>query len=634
MNFFEHQDRAKRQTRWLVIAFGIAALAVIAAIDSLVYLFLSERGEQTFAELLPALLASSLGTAGLISVSSLYRTMSLRGGGAKIAQEMGGVPVGADEKDPLRRRLRNVVEEIALASGVPVPDIYVLEHEAGINAFAAGFTPATAAVAVTRGTLEKLNREELQGVIAHEFSHILNGDMRLNIRMIGMLFGIMVIAIIGRQIYFSGLHGRRYSSSDKDNGVGTIAIGFAVMAIGYIGMFLTRWIKAGISRKREYLADASAVQFTRNPDGIGGALKRIAIDDVGVTMDAEVEEFSHMMFGTKSFTQMFATHPPILDRIQRVEPDFQPEELEHLRENLHRKRESIDKASEEEMSRASKKEGITAAFDFGNIIDQIGNPTQNHIFLATVIAASISEDLHSAARSTEWAREVVFLLLLDDEEPAIRENQKLIIAKNMGGQSLQHVEHLETMAGGLLKEHRLPLAEIAFPALKRRPPEDIQKLKKTINDLIQADGAVDVFEYALAKMLQQFLNETLNPSREPLHGNKLLQDVKAETSTLLVTVAKLGHQDSASIQNASEAGARELGIDSLDFIDENWKENLDNVLPKLDRLNPNAKEKLVKALIKTVTHDRSVTHEEAEILRVICSCIHVPLPITSPAKSD
>ncbi len=634
MNFFEHQDRAKRQTRWLVVAFGIAALAVIAAIDSLVYLFLSEHGERTFAELLPALLASSLGTAGLISVSSLYRTMSLRGGGAKIAQEMGGVPVGADEKDPLRRRLRNVVEEIALASGVPVPDIYVLEHEAGINAFAAGFTPATAAVAVTRGTLEKLNRDELQGVIAHEFSHILNGDMRLNIRMIGMLFGIMVIAIIGRQIYFSGLHGRRYSSNAKDNGVGTIAIGFAVMAVGYIGMFLTRWIKAGISRKREYLADASAVQFTRNPDGIGGALKRIAIDDVGVAMDAEVEEFSHMMFGTKSLTQMFATHPPILDRIQRVNPDFQPEALEHLRENLQKKRERIDKASEEEMLRASNKEGVATAFDVGNIIDQIGNPTQNHIFLATVIAASISEHLHSAARSTEWAREVVFLLLLDDEEPAVRENQKLIIAKNMGGQSLQHVEHLETMAGGLLKEHRLPLAEIAFPALKRRPPDDIQKLKKTIDDLIQADGTVDVFEYALAKMLQQFLNETLNPSREPLHGSTLLHDVKAEASELLVTVATLGHQDSASIQNASEAGARELGIDSLDSIDENWKENLDNVLPKLDRLNPSAKEQLVKALIKTVTHDRSVTHEEAEILRVICSCIHVPLPITSPVKSD
>ncbi len=632
MNFFEHQDRARRQTRWLVIAFGLAALGVIIAIDSLVYLFFSEAGKRSFAETIPMLAFSSLGAVGLISVSSLYRTVSLRGGGAKVAQELGGVPVGADERDPLRRRLRNVVEEISLASGVPVPDIYVLEQEAGINAFAAGFTPATAAVAVTRGTLEKLSREELQGVIAHEFSHILNGDMRLNIRMIGMLFGIMVIALIGRQIYYSGLHGRRFRSSGKDNGGGTLAIGLAVMAIGYIGMFFTRWIKAGVSRKREYLADASAVQFTRNPEGIGGALKRIAIDDVGVTMDAEVEEFNHMMFGAESFTQMFATHPLILDRIQRVEPNFHEEELEQLRENLRRKRASIDKASEEEMTRESKKEGGAAGFDFGNIIEQIGNPTQNQLFLATVIAASISEDLHSAARSTEWAREVVFLLLLHDDKE-MREQQKLIIAKNMGGQSLQHVEHLETMAGGLLKEHRLPLAEIAFPALKRRPPEDIEKLKKTIDDLIQADGAVDVFEYALAKMLQQFLNETLNPSNEPLHGNKTIQDAKAEVALLLTTVATLGHQDSASIKNAAVAGGRELGVEALGSSDKNWKKDLDSVLPKLDRLKPEAKEKLVRALIKTVMHDHEVTNEEAEILRAICSCIHVPLPITSPARS-
>jgi len=629
VNFFEHQDRARRQTRWLVIAFGLAALGVIIAIDLLVYLFFSEGGQRSLAETVPMLTFSSLGAAGLISVSSLYRTVSLRGGGAKVALEMGGVPVGADERDPLRRRLRNVVEEISLASGVPVPDIYVLEQEAGINAFAAGFTPATAAVAVTRGTLEKLSREELQGVIAHEFSHILNGDMRLNIRMIGMLFGIMVIALIGRQIYYSGLHSRRFRSSGKDDGVGFVAIGLAVMAVGYIGMFLTRWIKAGISRKREYLADASAVQFTRNPEGIGGALKRIAIDDVGVVMDAEVEEFSHMMFGTKSLTQMFATHPPILDRIQRVEPGFREEELEQLRENLQRKRASIDKASEEEMARERNTEGGAGGFDFGNIVEKIGNPTQNQLFLAAVIAASISEDLHSAARSTEWAREVVFLLLLHDDKE-MREQQKLTIAKNMGGQSLQHVEHLETMAGGLLKAHRLPLAEIAFPALKRRPPEDIEKLKKTINALIQADGSVDVFEYALAKMLQQFLNETLNPAKEPLHGKKTLQDMKVETSLLLNAVATLGHQDSVSIKEAVVAGSGVLGIETLDSSDENWKKNLDSVLPKLDRLNPKAKEKLVSALIKTVMHDHEVTNEEAEILRVICSCIHVPLPIISP----
>ncbi len=237
---------------------------------------------------------------------------------------MGGTLVPADVQDPLRRRLRNVVEEMAIASGVPVPEIYVLEEESGINAFAAGFTPSDAAVAVTRGTLELLDRDELQGVIAHEFSHILNGDMRLNIRLMGVLFGIMVLGLIGRLIVRGGHH-TSIISSRRDRGAPVaLVIGLGLMVVGGIGVFFARVIKAGISRQREYLADASAVQFTRQSSGIANALKKIGgYSEGSLIKSADPEEVSHMLFGTGArFCSLFATHPPLVARIQALDPSF------------------------------------------------------------------------------------------------------------------------------------------------------------------------------------------------------------------------------------------------------------------------------------------------------------------------
>ena len=192
MNFFEYQEQARRQSRWLVILFILAVITIIVVIDIAMLVAFGVMNTEQQQELfsvqtlqanVPALLGGALVTTAVIAIASLFKTAALRSGGGKVARDLGGVLVEADARDPLRRRLYNVVEEIALASGIPVPEIYVLEQESAINAFAAGFTPADAAVAVTRGALEKLNRNELQGVIAHEFSHIFNGDMRLNIRL-------------------------------------------------------------------------------------------------------------------------------------------------------------------------------------------------------------------------------------------------------------------------------------------------------------------------------------------------------------------------------------------------------------------------------------------------------------------
>ena len=285
MNFFEHQERARRQSRWLLVVFTLAVAAIVVAVNGVILLALglisfdAETASVPFREVvrqnLPTLAIAAVVSVAFILLASLYKMSSLRGGGGEVARSLGGTQVDSSTRDPLKRRLFNVVEEIALASGVPVPEIYVLDREAGINAFAAGYTPSDAAVAVTRGALEQLDRNELQGVIAHEFSHILNGDMRINIRLMGTLFGILVLALIGRRIL---IHSRFVGGSSRNNGGAAIVlIAIVVMLVGYIGLFFGRWIKSAVSRQREYLADASAVQFTRDPNGIAGALKKIAV---------------------------------------------------------------------------------------------------------------------------------------------------------------------------------------------------------------------------------------------------------------------------------------------------------------------------------------------------------------------
>ncbi|MEL7298336.1 MAG: M48 family metalloprotease, partial [Pseudomonadota bacterium] len=306
MNFFEAQDKTRRNTRRLVIIYVLATLVIASLVGlagDLAISFLGGFGPSAaYGQSVP-LSPIRTGGIGLIALAVIllataYRITQLRGGGARVAQEMGATQVSADIDDPLRQRLRNVVEEMAIASGVPVPDIFVMENEAAINAFAAGYSPTDAAIAVTRGALEQLTREELQGVVAHEFSHILNGDMRLNVRLIGVLFGMIVIGHIGRLLMRSV--SERHSimrNRRSDNGAHVVAIaGYVMFLLGAVGVLAARLIRAGVSRQREYLADASAVQFTRQTEGIAGALAKIGGLDVGSELrTVDSEEVSHML---------------------------------------------------------------------------------------------------------------------------------------------------------------------------------------------------------------------------------------------------------------------------------------------------------------------------------------------------
>jgi Zn-dependent protease with chaperone function len=641
VNFFEHQDRARKQSRWLIFVFIVAVLAIVAAINLVLLLVIGvtgyEVGEQPLSpvELVKAnahlLVGGAVACVAVIGLASLFKTASLRSGGGQVARQLGGTLVESDTRDAKRRQLRNVVEEIALASGVPVPEIYVLEQESGINAFAAGFTPSDAAVAVTRGALEKLDRNELQGVIAHEFSHILNGDMRINIRLMGALFGILLLAIIGRRVL---IHSHFAGRSRDKNGAAVLLIAFGLMAVGYIGLFFGRWIKAAVSRQREFLADASAVQFTRDPNSIGGALKKIAVYSEASHLDVDSEEVSHMLFGDGQKMMLFSTHPPLQERIRRVDPGFRPEDLDRLAARIQREHEHARERALRDQEMAS--ESPAGVFDAGKIVDQIGKPDWNRMLMAAAIAASIPDNIARAAHSTEWAPEVLFYALMD-ADAEIRERQLLVVARKMGADSELQVRSLIQSAGLALPEQRLPLLEVAFPALKRRPPDFVTRVLDTVKALVEADGRVDVFEYLLARVITMHLWESHNPNQVRIAGKKTLKSLEQEARQVLGILAQHGHPDQASAFTAYRAGMAELGLGAEDRLpgEIEWVKALDEALPRLDRLKPGEKEKLVGAMLAVALHDEQLAPSELELLRVICDLVHVPLPLlTSPRQTS
>jgi Zn-dependent protease with chaperone function len=635
LNFFEHQDRARRQSRWLIVMFGLAVVAIVAAIDAVLLLVVG-IGSREYAEQfagqplqpaglvqanLPLLVGGAIATVGVVGVASLFRTISLKMGGGQVARQLGGTLVESDTRDLKRRRLRNVVEEIALASGVPVPEIYVLEQESGINAFAAGYSPADAAVAVTRGALEKLDRNELQGVIAHEFSHVLNGDMRLNIRLIGALFGILLLGLIGRRVLMHARFGR----SDK-NAAAVLLIAAGLMIVGYIGLFFGRWIKAGVSRQREYLADASAVQFTRDPDGIGGALKKIAVYSEGSLLRTDTEEISHMLFGDGQRMMLFATHPPLPERIRRIDPGFREEDLDRLRASILREQDRArEEAAPEERPVRAARGGV---FNVRGMIEQIGQPGWERMLAAAALAAALPDNVRRAAHSTEWAPEVLFYALLDPDED-VRERQLNVLAGRMGVDSEAQVRALLQSAGPPRAEQRLPLLDLAFPALKRRPPDFVTRVLDTVKALIETDGRVDVFEFLLARVISQHLWESQSPDTVRAAGRRKLADCRDPALRVLAVLARHGQADPAAAAAAFAAGCSALGQESPDGLPDpgDWVKALDADLPVLDRLTPADKQRFVSALAAVVTHDGRMVPVELELLRATCALIHVPLPL-------
>ena len=635
MNFFERQDQARRMSGRLVLLFGAAVGGIVLAVVAVLAVFVGPRPGP--------LLAGAVGALAVIGLGSLYRISSLGRGGEAIAQEMGGAAVPEDTRDPALRRLRNVVEEIAIASGVAVPKVFVMEHEAAINAFAAGYSPSDAVVAVTRGALERLNRDELQGVIAHEFSHILNGDMRLNIRLIGVLFGILMIGLVGRKVLEHG----RFSGGRRNSGAAVVLIAaLAAMVIGYVGLFFARMIKAGVSRSRERLADASAVQFTRQTAGLAGALKKIAGLHEGsrLAQRSDAEEVSHLLFGDGvGFRGWFATHPPLLERIQALEPAFDAAQLETL---AHGWALSPPQGLEEDLRMglvATAGRDVLPVADAehtlapARVVVEVAAPRAEDF----VLAGAIVESLPSGVRGLASRRDTVMPLLLGlvlDEDAQVRERQLFEVGARLGGVVSEQARHLrEQYLVALHPMHRLPLASIAFPVLRLRPKPELDVFLDAISALVHADGRVSLFEYCLARLLTVQVRESLDPSRHARFGRNTLDGVRREIATLLAVVAQHGHADADTARHAYLTGIhRVLPTHALPFLPRpQGPAVLDEVWVPLDALDPLAKQPLVEALTVAISHDGRTTVSEAELLRTICAMLHCPLPpMLRPARPE
>lgn len=634
MNFFNRQDATRRLSRRLVLLFVIAVIAVVFAVDTAIFTILVSLQADAPGLGLPTVVwlrahsglvfMTTLSVIGIIGLSSLYKTAVLSGGGGVVARSLGGVRVAADTTDPLQRRLLNVVEEMAIASGVPMPEVYLLEQESGINAFAAGHNTSNAAIAVTRGTLTALNRAELQGVVAHEFSHILNGDMRLNIRLMGLLFGLLVIALIARTVLRFAPRGR----SKKGGGVAVIFIAaFAVMAIGYIGLLFGRLIQAAVSRSRESLADASAVQFTRDPGGLRGALVKIGASADGSRIgNPEVEEVAHMLFAP-GMQRWFATHPPLLERLQAIDPTFDQHEFAAAGARLAQPAADTDVDAQPLRPAAVRLETllgmpVVAATTTSQLV---GNPDTAHIRYAQTIRESLPQSLMMAARHPAAARALLLALALDPDASA-RERQLRYLAQQLNAAVAADIVSLLGVVDQLQPQQRLPLVSSAFPALRQLPRAERMQLIVTLRDMLQREGRLSLRSYTLRQLAQVQLRDDLDPVRRA--GRLTLDAVTGDLQVLISVLAQHGHQDDSAARRAYEAGMQQLLPQKRpDFSSsDHWPQQLDAALNRLDQLAPMAKEKLVQALSATVTHDRQLTIAEAELLRVICAALHCPLP--------
>jgi Zn-dependent protease with chaperone function len=662
VDFYTRQAAARSQTRWLIIGFFLALLAVTLALDLVLFTALGWARRDAYgspgavsaleyAALNPgAAFFCTLVILGTLGLASLYKSLELRGGGGVVARSLGGVRIGRDTMDLKRKRLHNVVEEMAIASGVPLPEIYILEQEAGINAFAAGHTPANAAVTVTQGALDNLNRDQLQGVIAHEFSHILNGDMRLNIQLMGWVFGLFVIALIGRLIL-------NFSPRDRRGNNGAVAIGFAVMVLGYVGLFFGRLLQAAVSRQRERLADASGVQFTRNPEGLKDALIKIAALPEGSAITAaDAEQAAHMFFA-QGLSRMFATHPPLLERIKDLDPHFNPRDLPQIAADLQKQSALAGMVDEPQPARPTAPAGAaspgnlatqlsglgrsmtqgvgavvpaavlaTAGAGADAVAAQVGNPETLHIEQAKAMRLALPENFHVFSESPGKAQALVLALLLSRDQP-VRDRQLEMLTGAIGAANVAVVQNAASMADGLDPMLRLPALQQIFPALRRAASAQRRALARIANDLIRADSRLDVFEFCLAKLLETLLNDELD-ARTP-HGTLSLEDAQDELSVLFSTLAQLGAHDDNAARMAYEAGMSSVlpmrRPAYRHLVD--WPDRLSAVLPRLDALHPFAKKAVIEGLVKTISSDNVMTVEEAELLRAVCALMHCPLPV-------
>jgi len=664
VNFFEHQQLARRNTRIMVVLYLIAVLGVIVAVDAVIagiYLWIqsdssleARRAPLALAAVPPGLLVlGALGTCALIFVVSLVHTLRLAGGGEAVAEMVGARQVAPESRDPLERRYMHVVEEMSIASGMRVPKVYVMDQEPGINAFAAGYEVSNAVVAVTRGALEKLTRDELQGVIGHEFSHILNGDMRLNVRMLGILQGIVFIGAIGEFILRSAGRG----SGRKDGAAPLFAAGIGLFAIGAIGLVFARLIKAAVARQREFLADASSVQFTRNPEGIAGALDQIGVAAQGARIESRrAEELSHMFFGPSVkvwISSVFATHPPLEARIARVHPRFNAEDYRRTRETAVRAESAEgaapgkDEARRKQAARWAVTHAVLTGLPAGRrLVDLsaawersaddsaalVGTLDADKVGFAARLIDALPEWLREQVRERAGAEAVLIALMLAPQDE-LRE-QQLAALRRLGLEALADAalatdRRLAEERDPIAAAFRLPVLDLALPALKQTGMERRRQLIAALESMIHADRRVTLHEFVVLTLMRHQLLEGGAPAKIRYRA---LAPVREEAQALLWLLClagrATGEDAQAKLEGAFRAGLKEMSLAEVPPPSEARPslESAQHGLERLRALAPLAKARLVKGLFAAASHDGTLRVAEVELLRLTGAVLDCPLP--------
>ncbi|HXU45860.1 MAG TPA: M48 family metallopeptidase [Thermoanaerobaculia bacterium] len=648
MDFFASQERAQRTTRRLAGLFALAVAAVVLCVFLAIRLFAYKVSDESGRFWNPRLFVPvATLTLAIIFFASLYKIFSLRSGASAIANLLGARPIAPNSQDPAERRLLNVVEEMALAAGLPVPGVVVLDKEAGINAFAAGWTPGDSIVGVTAGCLSELRRDELQGVIGHELSHILNADARLNLRLMGWLHGLLVIALIGYWILRFG--GGGSSGNKKGGGAAVPLLGLAFVVIGGVGVFFGRLIKSSVSRQREYLADASSVQFTRDPGGLAGALKKIGGYAKGsLLVNPNAEQASHFYFGNgfkASWLEALSTHPPLPDRIRRLDPSF---------DGTFPKVAPGSAAGEgDEAGGASGAVGRSAggsALDLPedderlvagviglggrSIAARVGAVRPSHVTYAAQLLESLPQGLRERAQEPATAPALIYALLLD-RDPDVRVRQ--VEALGAAGDFLfRETQAAAADLASCSEAARLPLLDLSIPALRHLSPAQWGEFRRNTHALIVADPRISLFELVLQRTLLRHLGPVFGGPRTRPAGTATLAAQSADAAVVLSAVAHACGDSPEAARASFDAAVRFLGGEAGALIlkadADCAPEAVDRSLRALADLAPQAKKRLLETATACAVADRQVTMAEAELLRAIADSLDCPVPPFLPGQ--
>ena len=626
MDFFQHQERARRKTGLLVLYFILAIAAVVLCVNLallLAFVWMDVQlvpPSQWFSH--PLTLWITLFTLLVMVCGCLFKTWQLRRGGKGLAAMLGARPIDPDTRHGDEKKLINVVEEMSIASGIPAPQLYVLDKEEAINAFVAGFRPSETVLVVTHGTLKKLDRDELQGVIAHEFSHIFNADMRLNLRLIAVLAGILAVGKIGEFM----LRGSSRRSTSNRKGNSLILVALALVVVGYLGLFFGRLIKAAISRQRELLADASAVQFTRNPAGLAGALIKIRNGDGSHLDSVHAEDMSHMCFGETlgfRFRNLLATHPPLDDRLGALGSDW-------VARARSRARSATQAATP---STASVPEGVSAfQGDSGVSVEptvaepatsrRVGTVSDADLGYARTLLETLPADLHKKLHNPHQAELALYALILSssDSDP-----QRLLQSAGLG-EHLSDLLPLRQQLSELGSRLRLPIIDLALPTLKGQPSAQRKAILERLTSLTQADQRTTLFEWALVALARQQLDDHARRNRHTRFNRyrSVAGELQLAFSVMTWASGARDEQARALFRQASHGLLPEAR--TLLPLSQCSSQRLGQALDRLADLSPLLKGPVIDGLADLVLVDGKVQVSEAEMLRAIAALMECPLP--------